>query len=222
MSNYYDKVKDKEEKLTKKVVSLLRESGFNVHRISIEENNRGPDIEATYENGDVVIEIKAFHKNKGSLTPAFEQIRDYAKKGEEKWVITTSDVNPLFIPDDIRLFRGRDILEKIDKTKLNKKDIRWVREAEIKKDPDKLEIEKEVNEKKRSSSEFLTANQLSDMDSGNLDNINLDRLATDILNQIKLGNRTIPKIAEEIETPCSIVESKVKFLIEKDILSVKN
>lgn len=220
--SYYDKVKKKEEKLTEAVVDLMKRSDFEIDRVSIEENERGPDVVGSYENGSVVVEIKAFHKNKGSLHSAFNQVREYSDEGEEKWVITTSDIEPMYIPDDIRLFLGKDILSKLNQESLDTWGIEWVREAEIKKEPTKFVLKRDVGGfGEDSGNEFLTAKEMNSIDSGNSSPLKHDDLAQEIVECIKKGYQTLPKISEETGIRNPIVESKLKFLREIEIIGEK-
>lgn len=221
--SYYDKVQKKEKRLTEAVVELMKRSGFEIDRISIEENNRGPDVVGSYENGTVVVEIKAFHKNKGSLYSAFDQVREYASEGEEKWVITTSDAEPLYIPNDIRLFLGKDIMAKLNKESLETWGIEWVRDAEVKKDPIEFILKKDIGDfEKDSSSEFLTAREMDSIDEGNSSPLKKDEIAKKIVESIKKGFRSLPRISEETGLKNPIVESKLKFLEETGVIEEKN
>ncbi len=220
--SYFDKVKRKEKKLTNAVVDLMERSGFEIDSVSIEENNRGPDIVASYDNGDVIVEIKAFHKNKGSLHSAFEQIREYADE-EEKWVITTSDVEPVYIPEDIRLFLGKDILAKLNQESLDTWGVEWVREAEVKKEPTKFVLKREITDiGSEINGEFLTANEMNSINEGDANPLKKDGLAKKIVNSINKGNRTLPSISEETGLKNPIIESKLKFLVESDVIEEKN
>ncbi|KXB04427.1 hypothetical protein AKJ50_02405 [candidate division MSBL1 archaeon SCGC-AAA382A13] len=224
MSNdsYYDKVQKKEEKLTEAIVELMERSGFEIDRVSIEENNRGPDVVASYENGDVVVEIKAFHREKGSLHSAFDQVRGYAEGDEEKWVVTTSDVEPMYIPNDISLFLGKDILAKLNRESLDTWGVEWVRDAEVKKEPTKFVLKKDIGSfDEDSSSEFLTAREMDSIDSGDSSPLKKDELANKIVDCIKEGYRTLPSISEETGLNNQIVESKLKFLEDSNIIGEK-
>lgn len=220
--SYFDKVKKKEKKLTDAVVELMERSGFEVDRVSIEENDKGPDILASYENGDVICEIKAFHKEKGSLHSAFEQVRGYSEGNEELWVVTTSDVEPLYIPDDIRLFLGKDILAKLNMESLDTWGVKWVREAEVEKEPTKFEVIEDIERNDEDDfREFLTAKEMSSIDRGDKSPLNHDELAKKIIESIKNGENTLPAISEKNGLDNQVVESKLKFLIESDVIEEK-
>jgi|GEM_PF-4325524 len=221
--DYYSKIKEKEERLTKSVKKLLKRSGFNIERVSISDNKKGPDIVADYKNGTVIIEIKAFHKRNSGLSSAFKQVREYADEGDEKWVISTTDVEPLYIPEDIKLFLGKDILSKLEKGGIDTWGVKWVRETEIKRDPKKFKISKNYKNEKLNTSdnpsyEFFKASDIEKISGGDISKLGKDNLSLKIIKMIDSGDNTIPKISERLDEDPTIIESKIIFLKENKII----
>lgn len=212
---FAQRAKEKEEKLTKALVELLERSGVEVERVSIDENNRGPDVVARTETGRVVIEVKAL-KRGGSIHAAIQQVRDYGEPGDERWVVTTTDETPWFLPTDVRIVTGQEILGKLEQGGVDRGPVEWVRDTCIERNPPRfraLDPLTEAEEVRERPGGFLSAGELERAERGDTSPLRSDALAQRILGI--LGEPlTVLEAAERMDEAPALVESKVRFLVE--------
>lgn len=211
--SFAERAKEKEEKLTRTLVNLLEKSGLDVERVSIDENNRGPDVVARGENGRMVIEVKALERG-GSIHPALEQVRGYGKPGDELFVVTTTDEVPWFLPEDVHVVTGSQLLGKLKESGVDRGPVEWVRETNIERDPPRFRAESAVEPGDgEGGGGFLKGSELERVERGEPSALEYDELACRILEVLE-EPRTVLDAAERLAEEPTLVESKIRFLCE--------
>jgi len=208
------RAKEKEEKLTRSLVELLERSGMDVERVSIDENNKGPDVVAKGDSGRVVIEVKAL-KRGGNIHSAIEQVRGYGAPGDERWIVTSTDEVPWFLPDDVKIVTGQELLGKMEQSGVDSEPVEWVRDACIERNPPRFEAAAETP--KTSGDDrpggFMSGEELRRAEEGDHSPLAGDELATEILGALEHPS-TVLETAEKLDEDPALVESKLRFLVE--------
>lgn len=211
--SFAERAKEKEEKLTRALVGVLEGSGMDVERVSIDENNRGPDVVARDDSGRIVIEVKAL-KRGGNIHGAIEQVRGYGAPEDERWVVTTTDEEPWFLPTDVKIVTGQEILGKLEQSGVDREPVEWVREACIERDPPRFcglaTVDGSSGERPGG---FMSAGDLERAENGDVSALEGDPLAAEVLDALD-EPLTILEASERLDKDPALVESKIRFLTQ--------
>ncbi|MBS1263091.1 MAG: hypothetical protein MAG715_00260 [Methanonatronarchaeales archaeon] len=207
--------KEKEERVTRALVELMERSGMGVERVSIDENNRGPDVVARGESGRVVVEVKALRRG-GSLHSAIEQVRSYGEPGDELWVVTTSDEVPWFVPDGVRFVTGSEVLGKMELGGMDTDPVAWVRDTSIERDPPTFRATAPPpprDSRGDGTGGFMSGGELQRAEGGDHSSISGDCLAARLLDALD-EPLTVLDASKELGEEPALVESKLGFLVD--------